>query len=76
MDEALQRSLPIMLKNCFTIRPGSIIGIKGEAYKVTANYTIDQILEMRQIDSPHLRKTLHYSPGQEISVRWVPDNRI
>lgn len=65
-----------MLKHCITIRPGSIIGISGEAYKVTQNYTLDQVIELRQIDPPHLTKTLHYKAGQEIHVRWTPDSRI
>lgn len=52
------------------------MGIKGQAYKVTANYTMDQILEFRMLDSPHLSKTLRYSTGQEIQVRWTPDTRI
>lgn len=63
-------------KDCITIRPGTIIGIKGEAYKVTKHYTTDRILELTRIDPPHLTKTLHYQLGQSIFVRWVPDNRI
>ena len=65
-----------MLKHCITIRPGTIIGIKGEAYKVTHNYTLDQIIFLKRMASPHLTKTLRYTPGQEIHVRWTPDNRI
>lgn len=61
-----------MLKSCITIRPGTILGIKGEAYKVTQNYTLDQILELRRIESPHLTKSFRYSAGQEIHVRWTP----
>jgi hypothetical protein len=63
-------------KACITIRPGTIVGIKGQAYKVTNNWTLDQCLVFKQIDPPHLTKTLHYRMGQEIDVRWVPDNRI
>lgn len=65
-----------MLKHCITIRPGTIIGYKGEAYKVEKNYTLDQVIELRQMAPPYLRKTLHYNAGQEIAVRWTPDNRI
>lgn len=65
-----------MLKHCITIRPGTIIGYKGEAYKVTANYTLDQVIHLRQMNPPYLTKTLHYSAGQEIAVRWTPDARI
>jgi len=65
-----------MLKYCITIRPGTIIGYKGEPYKVSANHTLDQMIELRQMNPPYLRKTLRYSAGQEIAVRWVPDTRI
>lgn len=65
-----------MLKACITIRPGTIIGIKSEAYKVTRHYTTDRILELTRIKAPHITKTLHYKLGQEIHVRWVPDDRI
>ena len=65
-----------MIHACISIRPGTIIGYKGDAYKVTKNYTMDRVIEMTKIESPHLTKTLHYSPGQEISIRWKPDYRI
>lgn len=65
-----------MLKSCITIRPGTIIGIAGEAYKVTGNETLDQIIRLRQIASPNLTKSIRYSAGQEIHVRWTPDTRI
>jgi hypothetical protein len=58
------------------VRPGSILGIGGKAYKVTGNSTMDRILTVKAMDPPHTTRTFHYAPGQEIHLRWKPDTRI
>lgn len=58
------------------VRPGSILGIGGKAYKVTGNDVMDRVLTMKAMDPPHTTRTFHYALGQEIHLRWKPDTRI
>lgn len=65
-----------MIQACFSIRPGTLIGISGIVYKVTSNSTLDRVIELRQMTPPHTTKRIHYAPGQEVHIRWKPENRI
>ena len=69
-----------MKQSCFSMRPGTLIYYKDRKWRVTDNDTLNRIFTMETIDKkphwPHLRKKFNYSPGQEVSVMWVPqDNR-
>lgn len=62
------------LQSCLSMRPGTIFGYQGQAWKVSSNDTLDCSFSARTIDGPRLTKRFRYIPGQEIQVRWVPQN--
>lgn len=63
-----------MKVNGEAVRPGSILGFKGQVWKVIGNDTLNCQLELRELDKTQL-KTVRYRPGQEINLRWIPHNR-
>lgn len=66
-----------MKANCFTLRPGTIFGYKNEAWKILTNDTLNRRFQARRIEpNTHATiKTWSYQPGQEIDIRWKPDER-
>ena len=64
-----------MKQNCYSLRPGTILGYKGESWKVIANDTLSRRFTLRTLYPPYQRKSFNYSPGQEIDIRWSPSDR-
>lgn len=64
-----------MRQNCYSLRPGTILGYKGRSWKVIANDTLERRITIRTLEAPWERKTFLYAPGQELEVRWSPDTR-
>lgn len=62
-------------QQCLSMRPGTIFGYQGQAWKVTANDTLNGSFEARTLDAPKQSKRFRYTPGQVIQVRWVPFNQ-
>jgi len=63
------------LQQCLSMRPGTIFGYQGQAWKVSSNDTLSNSFSAYTIDGPRQSKKFRYTPGQEIQVRWVPFNR-
>lgn len=55
-----------------SMRPGTILGYRGEAYKVIKNNTLDQVFTMELIENPRITKRIRYRAGDVLDVRWVP----
>lgn len=58
-------------QSCFSMRPGTIFGYRGEAWKVISNDTLIRRFTACKIGTS-LTKSWKYSPGQEITIRWAP----
>lgn len=63
-------------RNCFSIRPSSILRAWDTTWKVLENDTLAQTLTLGDIEEPGHRKKVRYSAGQEIFLRWEPQTRI
>lgn len=61
-------------QSALSMRPGTIIGYKGEAYKVISNDTLGMRFQARRIEpkTPPVVKTFRYDAGMTLDVRWVP----
>ena len=61
-------------QSCVSMRPGTIFGYQGEAWKVIFNDTLNHRFQARRIEpgTHGTTKTFNYTYGQEIQVRWVP----
>ena len=63
-----------MKQSAVSMRPGTILGYKGVTWRVISNDTLVRRFTMSQIGAP-VTKTIQYSPGQEIDIRWKPEER-
>lgn len=64
-------------QNCFSLRPGTKFGFQGFVWRVTDNDTLNMTFTaVRAEKGIRFRKTFRYRPGQEIEIRWKPDERI
>lgn len=64
-----------MKENCYALRPGTILGYRGAAWRVISHDTLVRRFTISRINANET-KTISYQPGQEIDIRWKPDTRI
>lgn len=55
-----------------SMRPGTILGYKGRAWRVISNDTFVNRFTCQSMEGPSETKTFRYKPGDEITVRWIP----
>jgi len=61
-----------MTQNCYSMRPGTILGFKGRSWRVISNDTLLERFTCCSLDPPHDTKSFRYPAGKEIDVRWIP----
>jgi len=61
-----------VIQNCFSMRPGTLFGFKGQAFRVVSNDTLAERFTARALEAPQEVKTFRYPPSKEIAVRWIP----
>ena len=54
------------------MRPGTILGYKGRAWRVISNDTLVQRFTIQSMEPPMETKTFRYRAGETLDVRWVP----
>ena len=62
-------------ENCYNLQPGTIMGYQGESWQVTAHDTLSRRFTIRSMNPPFVTKSFSYSPGQEVEIRWKPNER-
>jgi hypothetical protein len=65
-----------VIQPAISTRPGTILGYQGDSYKVIGNDTLDRILTLRRMKSPHTTRRLQYGYATMLDIRWKPDTRI
>lgn len=63
-----------MKQPAVSMRPGTILGYKGDPYRVISNDTLVRRFSATNLNTKAI-KTFRYSPGQEIDIRWKPEER-
>lgn len=63
-----------MIQNTYAMRPGTIFGYRGEAWKVIFNDTLNRRFQAKRIEprTHGMIKTFSYPPTNEINIRWKP----
>lgn len=60
-----------MIQNCFSMKPGTIFGYKGDSWKVIANDTLLERFTASKMGTQET-KSFRYPSNREISIRWKP----